>query len=362
MAVLAEGVQGLGHTPMVIAAGPTGQGDEEPFQVLRLRSLSLPYPLTGEALRARLAGHPEVVDEVCGLLSQQGADLVCWSDFLWGLGVFMPAPARVATALLIHHVPPVAKDPRWRQVLERVGTVCATDPSMVRHGAKAGWNTDKWWTLPTAVPGRRAVVVSAQERERLRQTGPIRVICAQPSARLITLMRDLARGGERRVEVVSLTPDIEAPSNKQANVMAACRGLAQRRPGRFQVIRPLRWPEVDAFLAQAAVAVIVTNDSEGCCPLTASAWHAGTPAITLHPDGTVVMAGAPPASPSPSAGVGTVWSLLEDLLGGIHVYTSAVPVIPGACVLGAGRLLRPYHRSSLSDPSTQLPFLVRNTP
>ena len=85
IAALAEGVRRLGHSPLIVAGGPAAPGDAREPSLVRLNSVSLPWPATARDVEAALADPGPVVDEVQTVLAAHRAAAACWAEPLWGL-------------------------------------------------------------------------------------------------------------------------------------------------------------------------------------------------------------------------------------------------------------------------------------
>lgn len=148
IAALVDGVRQLGHTPLVIAAGPATATDHREPGLLRLDSVRLPRPATNDDVLAALTADPgRMSREVDKILRDHQADLVCWADTLWGLGFLSPAPAATTTALMVHKIRPPAER-RWRDALAAADLVCPASDYLMDEATRSGLDTRRWVTVP----------------------------------------------------------------------------------------------------------------------------------------------------------------------------------------------------------------------
>jgi iron(II)-dependent oxidoreductase len=121
IAALAGGVRRLGHCPLIVASGPASPDDAREPSLVRLNSVSLPWPTTGLDVEASLADPGPVVEEVQAVLAAHDAADACLTEPLWGLGWLSPFPAGTRTALTMHKIR-FAGEERWRAALGLTGT------------------------------------------------------------------------------------------------------------------------------------------------------------------------------------------------------------------------------------------------
>lgn len=329
IAALIEGVRQLGHTPLVIAAGPVTATDAREPALVRLDSVRLPRPATNDDVLAALAADQDRVSrEVDKILRDHRVDLVCWADTLWGLGFLSPAPAGTKTALMVHKIRPPAER-RWQDALAAADIVCPASDYLMDEAARSGLNTRQWATVPNTLlefgspPGQR-------QREQQRRSAPVRVATrVEPAKGLVELLTALPGAWWRPVELVLAEADFEYWPGMQRDVMAECRELARRRPDVVSILPALPWREVPHFLGGAAATVISSVEPETFCHTAAEALSAGTPAVTFDLGNVPRMIGAAGRAVPLDAGPAALWTALDDLLGDPATYQAASRAAPG---------------------------------
>ncbi|MFI6883749.1 glycosyltransferase [Streptosporangium canum] len=327
LAALMEGVRQLGHTPLVLAAGPAQAGDAAEPGLIRLSSVQLPRPATNDHVLAALADPGPVVAEVRSVLAERGVDIVCWGDTLWGLGYLNAAPPGVRTALMVHKIRPDS-DQRWHQALADASVVCPASVYLAQEGAQAGWDTSDWRTVPNALLMAPHPVPEAQ-RERLRREGPIRIVSrVEPAKGLAELVAAIPPGWNRPVELVLAEADFEFWPGMQADVITACRAAAERRPELITVRPALSWREVPPYLAGAAATIISSTEPETFCFTAAEALSVGTPVISFDHGNVPLLAGPAGRAVALQEGAGALWAALEALLADPAAYQAAAAAAP----------------------------------
>ncbi|WP_316527567.1 glycosyltransferase family 4 protein [Kitasatospora brasiliensis] len=322
---LVEGLRALGHTPLVLAAGPPG--DREPG-LIRLKSVVLPHPATNADVLSALADPRPVVEEVGGILAEHQVDAACWGDTLWGLGYLAPAPDGVTTALMVHKIRPSGED-RWRRALAAADVVCPASDYLADGGAEAGLDTSRWTTVPNALH-TLIPPTSAERREHLRGTGPVRIVSrADPAKGLAELMEALPDTWTRPVEVVLAEAGFELQPGGQQRTLAACRRVEAARPGLVRILPPLGWNEVPGFFAGGAATVISTRVPETFCFTAAEALSVGTPVVGFDLGNVPRLAGPAGRTVPLDAGPGALWELLANLLADPDGYRRAATAAPG---------------------------------
>lgn len=321
-ASLACGLRELGHRTLIItSAEPRGEHD-----LIRLRSLQLSRPVTEDELLAEIADQPAVEDEVRALLSRHRIDVVCWADASFGLGYMAPVVAGVRTALKVA-VP--RTDPIFEQALARTPDVVVTNsPFVIGEAKRAGLDTSAWATVPNALL-LHGEAPEAEERERLRRTGPIRIVArAEPHKGIRELIDATPPHLGRGVEIVLASAGFEYWPNMQRDVIAQCRQAAFQAPVPVRILPALPWQDVPAFFAGAAATIISTTSPETWCNAAAEALSAGTPVIAYDfghvphltgPAGVMVPAGAPPAE---------LWAATMRLLSSRETYHATSAAAP----------------------------------
>jgi iron(II)-dependent oxidoreductase len=274
VASLADGLRETGHRALIVAAGPP-RADDEPG-VLRLTSLTLPRPLLFDDLPALFEDPEPVRREVLDLLVRHEIDVVCWADAVVGLGFLNPAPPGVRTALMVHFLR--VDEPMRRTLAHRPDAVLAVSPFMIDEARRAGLDADGWHALPNALLGRGTPPDRA-ERERLRRTGPVRIVTrADPSKGITELLDAFPEGFGRPVEIVIAEAGFELWPGMQADMIEAARSRAAKLPG-VEVLPAIPWREVQPFLAGAAVTLMPSTSPETFGNVAAESLSVGTPVV-----------------------------------------------------------------------------------
>ncbi|ONK10267.1 glycosyltransferase family 4 protein [Streptomyces sp. MP131-18] len=274
VASLADGLRELGHRAVIIAAGPAGEDDDE--NLLRLPTLNLPRPVQFDEEQRLLTEHEPLRREILTLLDQHRIDVVCWSDAVVGLGFLSPAPAEVRTALMVHFLR--VDEPMRESLAHGPDAVLAVSPFMIEEAARAGLDSSGWHALPNALLGV-GEPPPPEERERLRRTGPVRVVArADPSKGVAELLRAHPDGWGRPVQVVLAAAGFELWPGMQDDVFEECRALAGNRPD-IEILPPLAWDEVQPFLAGAAVTLVPSTSPETFGNVPAESLSVGTPVV-----------------------------------------------------------------------------------
>ncbi|GAT68861.1 galactosyltransferase [Planomonospora sphaerica] len=328
LAALIEGVRQLGHEALVLAAGPAQAGDAAEPGLIRLASVQLPRPATNNDVLAALADPAPVVAEVAALLTEHAVDLVCWGDTLWGLGYLDAAPPGVRSALMVHKVRP-ARDERWHRALAAASVVCPASTYLAQEGVEAGWDTTRWRTVPNALLMTPRPVPSA-EREMLRRDGPVRVVSrVEPAKGLAELVDAIPPDWNRPIELVLAEADFEFWPGMQADVIAACRAAAARRPGLVTIRPALGWRQVPGYLAGAAVTIISSIEPETFCFTAAEALSVGTPVISFDFGNVPLLAGPAGRMVPLPHGAEALWEATDALLKDARAYHAAATAAPG---------------------------------
>ncbi|CDR13081.1 glycosyltransferase [Streptomyces iranensis] len=268
IAVLADGLREIGHRAVLIAGGPPGVEEERDLVLLAsLRFDELP----------RLFEDPQpVCREVREILIAHDIDVVCWADAVAGLGFLSPAAPGVRTALMVRNL---RMDDHMRHSLaQRPDAVLAVSPFLIDEAAQAGMDTTGWHALPDALPttGRAP---GREERERLRRIGPVRILTrADPAKGSMELLDALPESFGRPVQLVLAETGLEPPPEVQADVVKAVRSRAAACPN-VEVLHGLPWPEVQPFLAEAAVTLAPSTRPETFNDGVAASLSVGTPVV-----------------------------------------------------------------------------------
>ncbi|MEV4116780.1 glycosyltransferase family 4 protein [Nonomuraea sp. NPDC049695] len=322
IAALIEGLRQLGHTPLILAAGPAQDGDDAEPGLIRLESVRLPRPAINKDVLDALANPAAVRAEVQEVLQRHHVDAACWGDTLWGLGYLGAAPPGTRTALMVHKIRPAGEE-RWLQALKAADVVCPASDYLLEEAIAAGRDTSNWHVvlnallMPPAPP-------PIGERQRLRSQGPIRIVSrAEPEKGLPQLLEAMPATWSRPVELVLAEADFEFWPGMQTEVMDACRQAAARRPDVITLLPALGWRQVPAFLGQAAATIISSIEPETFCFTAAEALSAGTPVIT-HDIGNVPLLAGPAGRCVPlEQGAAALWEATANLLDDDDAYLQA---------------------------------------
>lgn len=322
LAALIEGLRQLGHTPLVLAAGPAQDGDEAEPGLIRLESVRLPRPATNQDVLEALADPAAVVCEVRQVLQRRNVHVACWADTLWGLGYLGAAPPGMRTALMVHKIRPDS-DARWHQALAATDVVCPASDYLMDQGASAGWDTSTWHVVPNALL-MFPPVAPARERQRLRSEGPIRIVSRlDPEKALAELLEALPEGWRRPIELVLAEADFEFWPGMQEEIMRACRQAAARRPDVVTLRPALPWRQVPSYLGGAAATIISSTEPETFCFTAAEALSAGTPVVGFDIGNVPLLAGGAGRCVPVEQGSTALWAAVEELLGDADGYLRA---------------------------------------
>ncbi|MFJ2211770.1 glycosyltransferase family 4 protein [Streptomyces sp. NPDC101062] len=274
VASLADGLRSTGHNALIIAAGPS-RADDGP-DVVRLDSIELPRPLLFDDL-PHLFEEPEAVRrEVLDILTRYEADVVCWADAVVGLGFLNPAPPGARTALMVHFLR--VDDHMRRTLAHRPDVVLPVSPFMIDEAVRAGLDTANWHALPNALVSR-STVPGSQERERLRRSGPVRIVTrADPSKGITELLDAFPDGFGRPVQIVIAEAGFELWPGMQADMIEAARSRAAALPD-VEVLPAVPWLDVQPFLAGAAVTLVPSTSPETFGNVAAESLSVGTPVV-----------------------------------------------------------------------------------
>ncbi|MEV3925894.1 glycosyltransferase family 4 protein [Actinomadura coerulea] len=309
IASLADGLRGLGHRALIIAASPGTPADDPDLK--RLTTLTLPRPAVEEDLIALLTDPAPVRTEVRQLLQDRQIDLVCWADAVWGLGYLSPAPHGVRTALMVHV--PRTDELLHQSLRHRPDTVLTVSTFMLEELAAAGLDTSSWHVLPNALPCAVQVPPPA-EREQLRRAGPIRIVArAEPHKGIAELLNAFPPGLRRSVQIVLAEAGFEYWPGMQTQVMTRCRAAAAGLPG-VEILPALDWQDVPPFLAGAAATIISSTSPETFGNVAAEALSAGTPVIGYDLGHLPELTGYAGRMTRLNDGPAALWQALNELL------------------------------------------------
>ncbi|MGW7327102.1 glycosyltransferase family 4 protein [Streptomyces sp. NPDC054840] len=318
IAALAVGLRELGHRALIIAAGPATPDDGQ--DLLRLNSLTLPRPALEDNLTELLSDPVPVEQEVRRLLAGHEVDLACWVDAVWGLGYLSPAPAGMATALMVHV--PRTDAPLYRSLEHRPGRVLTVSDFMVEELAREGVDSSGWAVVPNALMHTVTPPTSA-EREALRKRGPVRlVVRAEPHKGVAELLKAYPAGLGRPLQIVLAEAGFEYWPGMQNEVVTECRALAADLPG-VEILPALPWPKVPGFLAGAAATVVSSTSPETFGNVAAEALSVGTPVVGYGLGHLPALTGPAGRMTALDDGPEVLWAALTSLLGDRTAYHAA---------------------------------------
>ncbi|MER5615387.1 glycosyltransferase family 4 protein [Streptomyces sp. NPDC002215] len=315
IAALAAGLRELGHRSLIIAAGPSADDDGD--DLLRLRSLTLPRPALEADLTRLLADPAPVQNEIRRLLGRHEVDLVCWVDAVWGLGYLSPAPAGMATALMVHV--PRTDAALYRSMDHQPGRVLTVSAFMIEELAREGVDTSTWAVVPNALM-HVVAPPSPSAREALRVRGPVRIVArAEPHKGIAELLRAHPAGLGRPVQIVLAEAGFEYWPGMQNDVVTECRELAAGLPG-VEILPALPWQEVPGFLAEAAATIVSSTSPETFGNVAAESLSVGTPVVGYGLGHLPALTGPAGRMTALEDGPGVLWQCLTDLLGNQAAY------------------------------------------
>ncbi|WP_182883919.1 glycosyltransferase family 4 protein [Microbispora sp. H10949] len=264
-AALAAGLRLRGHDTLIISAATEAEA------IVRLESLRVTFPMDDRALR-RAIETSSVSDEIAEILDRHRADVVVYTDALWGLGRAMANhPARKVLAV---HV--VGHDEDLRPALSSADTVIAPSVTVLREAARHDYETSAWQVVPNCLLYDEGAWLDQHRRERVRAHGPVRVLARSAPEKGVAELLDHLPELDRRVEVLLARAPFEQPDGQNEEVLHRCLSvdapfLQVRRGG-------LAWRHVPSWLAQAAV-VIVPSLAETFGLVALEAMNVGTPVV-----------------------------------------------------------------------------------
>jgi iron(II)-dependent oxidoreductase len=323
VAALAEGVRRLGHRPLIVAGGPAAPEDAREPCLVRLESVSLPWPATARDVEAVLADPAPVADEVRAVLGSHDVAAACWAEPLWGLGWLSPAPDGTRTALMVHKIRPAGEE-RWRAALAAADVVCPASDWLAAEAGRAGYGGDgSWVTVPNALL-TDPDPVTADDREQLRAVGPVRIAArADPEKGIPEFLAAIPDGWTRPVEVVLADAGFELRPGVQQDVAARCKDQASSRPDVITLLPALGWREVPPFLARAAATVICSTEPETFCFTAAEALAGGTPVVCYDFGNVPLLTGPAGLAVPAGSGPAALWDALARLLSDPAAYHRA---------------------------------------
>ncbi|MFC6087712.1 glycosyltransferase family 4 protein [Saccharothrix lopnurensis] len=274
VASLADGLRELGHRAVIVAAGPATPDDGP--DLVRLSTVTLPPTVLFDDLNVMPADPEPVRQEVLRLMEDHRIDVACWTDAGVGLGYLGAAPAGVRTALMVYFLR--VDEPMARSLAHAPDAVISISDFLTDEAARAGLDSSRWHSLPNALlcPG---VPPDEEERERLRQTGPVRVLArADPSKGVADLLRAYPEGFDRPVQVVLAEAVFELWPGMQEDMITECRQLAAGLPD-VEILPAIPWTEAQPFLAGASVVLVPSTSPETFCNVAAEALSVGTPVV-----------------------------------------------------------------------------------
>lgn len=274
IASLAAGLRELGHRAIIIAAGPPAATDEP--DLVRLKALTLPRPVLFDDANVMPDDPEPLRREVLSLMAEHRIDVACWADAGAGLGYLGAAPSGVRTALMVYFL---RVDQPMRQSLAHApDAVISISDFLIDEAARAGLDSSGWHALPNALlcPGNPP---DHAARERLRQTGPVRILArADPSKGVADLLKAYPDGFGRRVQIVLGEAAFELWPGMQRDMITECRQLAENLPD-VEILPAIPWTGAQPFLGGASVVLVPSTSPETFCNVAAEALSMGTPVV-----------------------------------------------------------------------------------
>jgi iron(II)-dependent oxidoreductase len=313
VAALAAGLRKLGHRTVIVTAAP--QSRPEP-DVVQLAHLSVAFPSDDATLRDAIKTHHAALSrELDAVLAARQADLIVYTDALWGLGRIAFAVQHQARRVLAVHV--MGNQADLEPALAAADCVIAPSAVVLAEAEDRGYDTDGWQIManPLLVDPDEVKRPDAGPREYLRRRGPVRVVARLGAEKGVAGLLRAAAPGSRRTEVVLAAAGFEAVPGSQLALLAECRALAAASGA---VIRsPLAWREVPAFLAGGAV-TIIPSTRETFGNLALESLSAGTPVVAYAVGNLPALLGDTAAGALVSTAEGphglwqAAWELLDD--------------------------------------------------
>jgi iron(II)-dependent oxidoreductase len=311
VAAMAAGLGRLGHRALILTAAPQphpGPG------IVGLRELPVTFPCDDTTLRNAAQTHQvAIAQELGAILTRHQADVVVYADGLWGLGRLAAAVQHRARRVLAVHA--IGHRTDLAPALAAADQVIAPSPAVLAEATAHGYDPATWRVVPNPLLIDPSDVKrpGAAGREQLRRTGPVRIVARLGPEKGVASLLDAATPSSRPVQIVLASAGFEAHPGSQQALLGQCRHLAARAGA--QLWPPLRWQDVPAFLAGAAVTVIPsTRETFG--NLALESLSAGTPVAAYATgnlpallDGTGAGTLIPPAARPAS-----LWQAAQDLL------------------------------------------------
>ncbi|OLT41699.1 glycosyltransferase [Saccharomonospora sp. CUA-673] len=310
-AALASGLRQLGHRAVILTAAEQPEPDPD---VIRLHTLASSFPCDDDTLRRAIheAGdrlHREIVATFDAL----GVDVAVYVDALWGLG--RVAVQHRARSVLATHV--IGHDEDLAVALASVEHVVAPSSTVLDQAREQGYDTDGWSVIPNGLLHDHPRPDEAA-RETLRRRAPIRVLGRLGPEKNIPALVNEARLLERPAEVVVADAGFETVPGAQGGEWSRCQHAAAHSPWLHLRSGGIRWADVPAWLAEAAV-VIVPSLRESFGLVALEAMSVGTPVVCYDVDHLPSLVGTGPEAGGvtvpKSQGEHALWTAAGDLLG-----------------------------------------------
>ncbi|MDF5759038.1 glycosyltransferase family 4 protein [Spongiactinospora sp. TRM90649] len=262
---------GIERATAALAAGLRQRGHETPI-ISGIGDLDLNVSFPADDATLRHALDSGLREQIANILVQRKADIVVYTDALWGAGRAMAVhPAR--KVLAVHVIGP---DQDLRPALASAEAVIAPSATVLHQAAERGHATEQWHIVPNALLHDESAWLDDARRERLRRRGPIRVLSRPAPEKGVEALLSSAPPTERPVQVILARAPFEDQNGGQAEIVRRC--LALRTPGVTVRTCGLAWRHVPGWLSNAAV-VIVPSHAETFGLVALEAMSVGTPVV-----------------------------------------------------------------------------------
>ncbi|WP_045875813.1 glycosyltransferase family 4 protein [Pseudofrankia sp. DC12] len=308
IAGLTTGLNATGHRSLIATAAPHPPDDPD---VVPLQ-LPVSFPCDDDALRACIENNrPALAAQLGALAARTRADVIVYADALWGLGR-IAADLPVRAVLAVH----VVGDPQdLRPALDSADTVISPSATVLHEANAQGYRTDSWRVVPNPllIDPDDVPRPDAAEREQLRRRGPVRVAARLGREKgVLELLAARPSGPRTRpVEVTLARAGFEEHPGGQTTLLAACQTAATAAGATLHP--PLRWAQVPAWLARAAV-TIVPSLRETFGLVAAESLSAGTPVIAYSVGNLPDLIGDAGILVPPDRGPAGLWEAVKTLL------------------------------------------------
>jgi glycosyltransferase involved in cell wall biosynthesis len=318
VAATTAGLRALGHRALILTAAPQPCPDPD---VIRLTQLQVTFPCHDQALRQAIrATSTSLAREISAILHRHQADVVTYTDALWGLGRLAGQVSHPAVPVLAVHVTGHRAD--LAPAIKHARRVIAPSPAVLAEASRCGYDTASWAVVPNPLlvdPADIAVAGPAQ-REHLRLHGPVRAVARLGPEKGVTSLLQATPPSARTLQLVLAQASFEASSGSQHALLARCQDLAKRAGAELRPALP--WAAVPEFLAGAALTIIPSRrETFGCLAL--ESLSAGTPVAAYATGNLPALIGPAGILVPPAAGPKGLWRAASQLLADPVTYRQA---------------------------------------